>query len=77
MTLAYLAVFLVGFVLLGGLTLLTAKVFNIPLFGTMLLPVKMLFIAVLGFCVAYTINGLLARFADIDLRDRLEQRLKR
>lgn len=77
MTLAYLAVFLVGFAILGGLTLLAAKVFNIPLFGTMLLPIKLLFIAVLGFCVAYTLNDLLARFADIDLRDRLEKRLDR
>ncbi len=77
MTLAYLAVFIVGFALLGGLTLIAAKIFNIPLFGTMLLPVKLLFIAILGFCVAHTVNDLLARFTDIDLRDRLEKRLDR
>lgn len=77
MTLAYLAVALAGFLILGGATLLLSKIFNVPVFGTMLLPVKILFIAVLGFCVAYTLNGLLSRFADIDLRDRLEQRLDR
>lgn len=77
MMLAYLAVFLVGFTILGGLTLLASKMFNIPLFGTMLLPVKLLFIAILGFCVAHTLNDLLARFTDIDLRDRLEKRLDR
>lgn len=77
MTLAYLAVALVGFLILGGATLLFSKIFNVPVFGTMLLPVKLLFIAVLGFCVAYTLNGLLARFADIDLRERLEDRLDR
>ena len=43
--------------------------------GTMLLPVKLLFILVLGFCVAHTLNDLLARFTDLDLRDRLEKRL--
>lgn len=77
MTLAYLAVALAGFLLLGGATLLFSKVFNVPVFGTMLLPVKLLFIAVLGFCVAYTLNDILARFTDVDLRDRLEKHLDR
>lgn len=76
-TLAYLAVALIGFLLLGGLTLLFAKIFKVPVFGTLLLPVKLLFILVLGFCVAHTINDVLARFADIDLRDRLEKWLDR
>ncbi len=76
-TFAYLAVALVGFLILGGATLLISKIFNVPVFGTMLLPVKLLFIAVLGFCVAYTLNDILARFADVDLRDRLEKSLER
>ncbi len=76
-TLAYLAIALAGFLILGGATLLFSKIFNVPVFGTMLMPVKLLFIAVLGFCVAYTLNGLLARFTDVDLRDRLEKRLDR
>ena len=66
-----------GFLLLGGAVPLFSKVFNIPVFGTMLLPVKLLFILVLGFCVAHTLNDLLARFTDIDLRERLEERLDR
>lgn len=77
MTLAYLAVALVGFLILGGSTLLFFRVFNVPVFGTMLLPVKLLLLFVLGFCVAHTLNDLLARFTDIDLRDRLEKRLDR
>lgn len=76
-TIAYLAVALAGFLLLGGFVLLLSKVFDIPFLGTALLPVKLLFILVLGFCVAFTINGLLARFADMDLRERLERRVDR
>jgi hypothetical protein len=76
-SLAYLAVALAGFLILGGATLIISKVFNVPVFGTMLLPVKLLFIAVLGFCVAHTLNDILARFTDIDLRERLEERLDR
>ncbi|HEX3134898.1 MAG TPA: hypothetical protein VHX44_15130 [Planctomycetota bacterium] len=75
MTLAYLVVALVGFLIMGGVTLICSKVFNIPVFGTTLLPVKLLFMVVLGFCVAHTINDLLARFTHIDLRDWLEQKL--
>jgi hypothetical protein len=74
-TLAYLAVALVGFFILGGVTLLCSRVFNVPVFGTMLLPVKLLFMLVLGFCVANTLNDFLARFTDLDLRDRLEKRI--
>lgn len=50
---------------------------NVPVFGILLLPVKLLFITVLGFCVAHTLNDILARFTDLDLRDRLEKRLDR
>lgn len=77
MLLAYLAVAVAGFLLLGAAVLLISRLFNVPVFGTMLLPVKLLFIAVLGFCVAHTLNDILARFTDIDLRDRLEKRLDR
>jgi len=76
-TLAYLVVALVGLLLMGGLTLLVSKVFNVPLFGTLLWPVKLLFMIVLGFCVAYTLNGVLAKLTGMDLRERLEERLDR
>lgn len=76
-TLAYLAVALVGLLLMGGLTLLVSKVFNVPLFGTLLWPVKLLFMIILGFCVAYTLNGVLAKITGMDLRERLEERLDR
>lgn len=75
--LAFLAVAVAGFVVLGGLALTFAKIFNIPLFGDLLLPVKLLFIAVLGFCLAYTANGLAARFVGFDLQDRLEKLIDR
>ena len=77
MTLAYLAVALVGFVILGGATLLFFKVFSIPALGPLLLPAKLMLLLVLGFCVAHTLNDLLARSTDVDLRDRLEKRLDR
>ena len=77
MALAYLAVAVVGFLLLGGLTLVSFKAFNVPLFGTMLFPVKLVFLFVLGFCVAFTLNGMLARFTNVDLRDNLETYLDR
>lgn len=77
MVLAYLAVAIVGFVILGGSTLLFFKMFKVPLFGTLMWPVQLLFLFVLGFCVAHTLNDLLARFTDVDLRDRLEKRLDR
>ncbi len=70
---ALIALAAVGFAALGGLTLLMAKVFNVPLFGGLLLPVKVVFIATLGFCLAYTANGLAARFLGFDLQDRLER----
>lgn len=76
-TIAYLAVALVGLILMGGLTLAVSKVFNVPLFGTLLWPVKLLFMAILGFCVAYTLNSLLAKITGMDLRERLEERLDR
>lgn len=75
--LAYLAVAVVGSLILGGATLLFFKVFNTPALGPLVLPMKLVSLFVLGFCVAYTLNGLLARFTDIDLRDRLEKRLDR
>ena len=75
--LAYLVVALVGFLLMGGATLLFFKIFNVPVFGTMLLPLKLFLMLVLGFCVANTLNDLLARCTDLDLRDRLEKRLDR
>lgn len=75
--LALLAVAVVGFIALGGIALTLSKIFNIPLFGEVLLPVKLLFVAVLGFCVAYTANGLAARFLGFDLQDRLEKFIDR
>jgi hypothetical protein len=51
--------------------------FNVPLFGTLLWPVKLLFMTILGFCVAYTLNGVLAQFTGMDLRERLQERLDR
>jgi hypothetical protein len=76
-TLAYLAVAIVGLLLMGGLTLLVSRLFNVPLFGTLLWPVKLLFMTILGFCVAYTLNGVLAQFTGMDLRERLQERLDR
>lgn len=76
-TLAHLAVALVGLLIMGGLTLAVSKIFNVPLFGTLLWPVKLLFMIVLGFCVAYTLNGVLAKATGVDLRERLAERLDR
>lgn len=72
-TIAYLAIALTGFLLLGGFVLLFSKIFDVPVFGTLLLPVKLVFILVLGFCVAYTINGLLATYTGLDLRQQVER----
>ncbi|MFM2090624.1 MAG: hypothetical protein RLZZ127_1113 [Planctomycetota bacterium] len=72
-----LAVAVVGLLLMGGLTLAISKVFNVPLFGTLLWPVKLVFMIVLGFCIAYTLNGLLAQATGMDLRERLAERIDR
>lgn len=77
LALAFALLALAGSAILGGAALLVAKVFDVPLFGAMLLPLRLLFIAVLGFCIAYTANGLAARFAGIDIQRGIERRLER
>lgn len=76
-TIAYLAIALIGFLLLGGFILLFSKIFDVPVFGSLLLPVKLIFILVLGFCVAYTMNGILATYTGLDLRQQMERFVQR